>query len=706
MYCVENLTQQTVRECDPWTFVVGEISDEVRQNKLARQTWYRSPTTKHSFYTGFCGVNPSVRIGAENPPHSCTAFVVDIDHTYSHDDIKALANALPVRPRWLEQSLSQKKWRLVFLLSAALRVVGDSKVWEEFMTRLLEKLGLTEVQGLDKAWFKPAQLYANGGVWEDLGGEPVPVAELETLLFKTTVAVCKQSRSKEVQLARIAEMIKRKWPEWEWPGDFVEGSLGPSWWVEGSTSPKSASPHPAGIFTFASHAEKTFYTWDELLGAGCVEKDRQEHIDNSIGDYFTDGKEYFQARRDGGKETVRLDALRRILVGVHGLGAERSKKQKQSEVDEAIMQIDTRRRVDYAAPFVYRPPGQLIINGKTYLNTLELHPMEPAAGAQLWGPHGNFPFISDWLDRVFVEQQQLRHHLAWFCWAYANALTRDPRQGQCGFLAGFTNIGKSYWGHILGKAMGGFVDPVRYLTDGDAFGGHLFEYGWWCIDDQTMVADAGKLRAYTGAIKRMIANPSQEWHMKYRMPTSVEWLGRIFGTLNLDAWSSIVLPTMEDSVADKICFWRWVNNPLPNDYFKGAQARVDKELASFLRYVLDTGVEEFSGDVRFGVTSFQDPQMRQTSYLNSGSAPMYETIALFLDYHTAQFGRDSWTGPTAQLLADMCALPSMSVALRGVTLQNLTRHLTHMESMGNLGISSRMDEREMRVWTIKWRAKQ
>jgi hypothetical protein len=642
--------------------------------------------------------------------------VVDIDHSYSREEIFALARTLPYRPTYIEKSLGVG-WRFVFLLEDKVPWPEKSALSTVAFEGLQKLLGLNLVFGVDYgSWSRSTQLYANGGVWEMLEkSEPIPLAQIETTIFNAVVTASRKSRSVEVQLPRIAKMIVKKWPGWEWPEDSVEGSQGPTWWVEGSTSPRSAIVHADGMYTFADHADKEWWTWEDLLGRGAIEKDREEQIARAVADYHTDGRMFFKPRHDGGHEELKPDALRRRLIGRNGLSPHSSKKRPQSEVDQVILQIEETRRVDFVAPFVYRPPGIIVYNSYRYLNTLDLRPMQPAMESTCWGQEGRFPWISEWLDRIFIHPDQLAHWTYWLHWYYRNAVDRTPEQGQSVIMAGGAGIGKTFLNvGILSVLMGGHEDAVRFLMREDSFGGHLFRRGLWTIDAQTMAASNITLRKFTGAFKRTVANCEHEYHLKFGTPCQVSWDGRVNATCNLDMWSQMLLPSLEESLRDKVNFYRLIDNQLdspdhlrlPINFFPRKRKLLairDEELPWFARYIYDLEIpREWEGDSRYGIRSFQDAEMSENAFLNSGASSAYEVIAQFMEYYQKLEESSVFEGTAVNLLSSIHEIPALSTVARGMNIDSLTRRLAQMSDVNHEVVSHYTDEFGMRRWVIDW----
>ena len=79
-FAAANTVTKTVQVSAPWEFqFTAPISDEIRNNKDARQRFYKDKNTIHNFYTAVEGVCATQRVGKENPPKAMHGFVADFD---------------------------------------------------------------------------------------------------------------------------------------------------------------------------------------------------------------------------------------------------------------------------------------------------------------------------------------------------------------------------------------------------------------------------------------------------------------------------------------------------------------------------------------------------------------------------------------------------------------------------------------------------
>lgn len=708
---LENLTKQSTQEGLPWSLNPPKPSEEICSSKEARQKWYQDPTSTHVFYTPFEGVNPNVRIRESNQPHLVHGFVADIDHPHSSEKIDEYARK--TKPSWVEKSLGGK-WRFLFTIMepSGFLIPKDDELVKEFLQLLKLDLGLDEIQGLDeKAWLSPTQLYCRGGEPMVGCGGALTVPYLSGILAQAIRSLVKAAGSPVVALAEIEKLIKEKWPTWSWPGEFKLGSQGPSWWIEGSTSPKSAVVRPDGMYTFAAHAVKAFYSWDDILGEGTVSKNLQQKVEVATKDLWFDGRVYFTPKPDLGFWDYTETSVRRLLIE-RGLLPKKNPAGGLNELEKAIYHLEFNRRVDSAGPVIYRPKGLINLDGKRHLNTADIQPMKPASGTQKWGPQGNFPFISYWYDTVFVPREpQLYHYLSWLHVWYRDTLEGQPHQGHAIFILGGTNGGKTLNNyHVVGPLMGGVDDASKFLTGADGFGGELFKKPLWAIDDQSMAINLQSIREFTGLVKRTVSNKMHKSHEKFKMPVLLIWEGRLIVTANLDPYSLSILPSTDESLLEKVCFYRWFDwdprtktHGLPKTFFpKDVETILSRELPYFARYVHDFQVpDEFVGANRFRLNHYQEPSLLREAYNNSGLANIVEVLIMFLEGYEKLMETPQWRGSTAELFSLLEADVRTRAPFRGINPALLNKYLGTLIGVKNSKLEVEVEDNgDIRTWTL------
>lgn len=551
-FALSNLTHQAVQQGNPWEFLAeGSFpTQEIRQNKEKRQQWHKDPGTAWNYYSAVEAANPNQRPSKQNPARLLHAFTAEYDLPIGLDRAREVVDKMKIKPAYLERSLGGNL-RMVFLFPRPLPVDGTEFAIYVLM-RAIDWLALGLLPGLDEAAFTdPNRFLCNGGEWHSTGAGPIPEEALQAFF----VAAGKEFRftppdSVDIPLETVQKALVEKYPAFSWPGDFTLESVGPSFWIANSVSTRSAILKADGIFTFSGHADKPFYSWADLLGADFVKKINDGAISKATADIWYDGKKFWR-RKHGfyvGMELVELNNFLKTDCGM-------STKGKQ--LDYALSHIFNHQYVENASPYLFRPPGMLMFQGKRRLNTSSSVVVPPAEGKQTWGPQGAFPFISELLDNIFTSDEQRAHFLAWYQYFFVTGLNMQPLPGQVVFLMGGVNTGKTLTSReIVGRSVGGYVDASSYIIGGESFNSHVFESAMWCLDDDTVSDSPQAAQNVQNMLKKAVANNAFLSNKKFQVAGMIEWAGRILATTNLDYLSSRMLGPLDNSSFDKISVFR------------------------------------------------------------------------------------------------------------------------------------------------------
>lgn len=705
----ENLMTRSLRPAPPkpWEFKPAtEISDQVRKNKVERQVWYKNPQTKHHFYTLVEPCNPNQRVTKkDNPPRLLHGVVADFDLPIPEATVYAAVGDMNVGPAWIEQSLGGN-WRLVFTFEQPIPV--DTY---EFCAFVLDQavawLKLESLPGLDRqAVVDPSRMFCNGCVWSDnTGYGAISAAEVQAFFVAAGKAFTFKAADKvEIPMDVIYAALAKKYPNLTWPSEFAPESQGPSFWVEGSTSPMSAIVKPDGMFTFSAHASKPFYSWSEILGADFVKEFETQSTAQATHGSFFDGLKYWRKIANGRFASEVKEDFAQHLTNNCRLST-KPDNQGTSPLSRAMQFIRDHQRVSGAAPLLFQPKGAVVsYQGTQFLNIADDNLIRPTDSAQEWGETGGFPFISSVLDNLFEPTTQLPIFLAWLHHFYRSAGEGKPLPGQNIFLAGGPAVGKTLTsGSIVGRLLGGSIEARDYILGEDKFGGQLFSYAVWTCDDET-VADSESARTrFSAFIKKLAANQSFNYHQKFERPVMIPWMGRVVITLNLDFVSCRVLPSLDNSALDKISLFRCSDTPkikFPDRY--EIEATLKTELPNFGRYLLDmTIAPELRGDSRYGVKAFQEPSLRVRAHQTNKSAQFRELLVEHLKLHFKDNPTaDIWKGSAVELHRLLTVNPLNSEILRSLRLDSMSRCLEAAERAGDLAVSSETDALGVRHWVI------
>lgn len=722
-YSLDNLVSKEVAPCaKPWTVAVT-IPDEVRgkAGKKARDAWINDPTTQHNVYSSFEGFIDNLRVSSPkneegNPPLRMHAFIADIDAALTLDEIEQGLLRVPFAPNWLERTLSGNV-RLIWLLEKPVSF-PNRRFAIEFLEFSLSRLKLDMIAvGFDRgAYLDPNRYYTNSGEWLCADADTRISAELLNGWVVEVAAkhIWKKDRGAvDIPLPIVQTAIEKKYPTFAgaWVGDFVEGSTGPTFWIEGSSSPKSAIVKSTGLFTFSAHAIKPFYSWADLLGKSFVETYTAEAMGRAVDGILFDGQKYW--RKDGygdWKNYSKEDTVSHLSID-RGLESKKGENES-SETSRAIQYVQNWQNVVGAAPFVFQPNGIISKQGNKFLNTHTRRVCQPAPGPVVWGPTGQMPFLSAFFDGFFhpdskadVPGKPLDYFLSWLHRFYKGAYENNLESGQNIFLCGAPGVGKTFLNQgVLPYLLGGGADAESYLLGVSEFNSQLFEVAYWSIDDNSATVTEASHRKFSTMIKKMAANTTFQYHAKFRVPCMVDWMGRVVVTLNGDEASMAMFPDFAISIKDKVEVFRTADTaavafPSRNECNK----IISNEVPYLARYLLNFEIpEHIKGTNRFGVVSYHDSLLIKTAEQGSLTSAFVEILD---DWRSSYFNEhgdlEFWEGSAYQFLKELHKDSAGTAAgIRNYTAKKIGLELAAIRSKGISGIEPVDTDGLVRTWRI------
>jgi hypothetical protein len=706
----KNLVSAGLVPCAPWEFkLVAEISAQIRKDKESRQDWYKTENTDHQFYTSIEPLNPNIRISKkENPPLWLHGLVADYDLPVPQERVLEAIKAMPIKPTYVERSLGGN-FRLVWVFEKPIRL--DSYEFCTFLlTKIQKPLGLEMLPGLDaQAFINPTRLYCNGGEWVATGAPPVPVTETQPLLVDASKEFrwpIKEETS--VPLAVAYAKLKEKYPELDWPSDFSLDTPGPSFWVPGSTSPSSAIVKAGGMISFAAHATKQFTPWDDdaLLGAEFCKQFRNNNLTKATEDVWFDGKHYHRVKPSA-PDTYTACDLREFSLFLKGACKLSTKPIDggSSPLENALIHINETNFVSGVGPFVLQKKGIIDFQGRRMLNTYFRKPIEPATGPveEVWGPHGNFPFISLHLSTLFNPVSQLDHWIAWYFHFYMSALNWVPNAGQNVMMLGGTNVGKTLTNRqMVGVSVGGFTDAAEYLIDNGTFNSHLFYYPFWCLDDTTPGNTPADAQRVIAILKKFAANNEANFNEKYKNMSLIAWAGRVGITANIDFVSSRLLYGVDKNSLDKTHIFRCAQS---RDFKFPSREEVKKilarEMPHFLKWLTQYKVpDHIIPCSRFGYMAHHEKSLLDQGYQTGPSAGFKECLIKALTEHFLQNPKDDYFEGTVTDLVGLIKAASSGV-IQYLRLEQANKYLEQIQDEGALKCEARTGQLNTRVWRFE-----
>ena len=707
---IPNLTSLSVDFVCPWTFQpTAPVPDEVRgaKAKAVRLGWQQDPATAHNFFSGWEGLNSNARISESdegNPPYKLHAIVADYDAPLSEQEI---ASGLERLGRYLPAYFGRRlsgNVHAVWLLESPV-TVPNAAFATEFMRFLAKRLPLDRfgVRLDGPALARPAQYYCNGGEWYQVSEYRLPKALVQGWLVEVAEKFQFRGEGIKIPLDLVWAELKKKWPQADWPGDFVEGSQGPSFFIEGSVSPKSAILKAEGFYTFSEHASKPWWSWRDLLGAQFVDGFESRSIGEAVDNIHFDGRSYW--RLDGNSQWApyaKEDTAAHLFIARDV--PKSAPKGQPSMLDKCLEHIRQWHRIDGACPFVFRPSGPIKTGASTVLNTFTRRAMTPAeATGVVWGDEGPMPFTSWLIDGLLSSAEQRDYLLSWLHYFYKGAHDYDLQSGQNIFIVGGAGVGKTLFStRVIAPLVGGHVTAEDYLMGSTSFNSQLFESAYWTIDDNSATTDAATHRRFSTIIKRMAANTTFEYHAKFQVPVQVSWRGRVCVTMNADEESIRMLPDLDISILDKICIFKAAESSEGRDFppSRELEVKLARELPYFARYLLEFEVPAHCrGGARYGIKSFHETSLMRIAHHSSRAFSFAEMLDDWRNEYFVEHSVDEWRGTSYQLYYHLNLDPARAATIRALTHSQVSSQLAILK---NRGYSIECEEQdEGRVWTIR-----
>lgn len=716
-FALKNLGTRAVEPFVPWEFdKMSSVPEKCIKDKAARTAWMLNPETNYAAYSGFEGTNANQRVksslGGEdgNPPLFQHALVADVDFALSELEVESAIERMDIKPNWLERSLSGN-WRFVWLFEKPVQFPNyDFAVF--WLSKIEAIIPYKQVAGVDEpALIAPERYYTSGNRWRKIHDAPVK----HTLLLGQLQAVSAKfnwsgpEMGISIPLDVVAQELRGKYPRFnEWEGDFLLDSQGPSFWIDNSTSPKSAIVRATGIQTFSGHATKPFYNWSELISHEFVRKFKIEEMGKAIEGVYYDGRSFIRQNGSGEWNWDDTGGISLFLRVSRGLSDRRSKGQNFSPIDSALIAIKETALVTSAGSFAGYPKGVMRHNGSKFLNIHNREVLSPSDEPAVWGAAGNMPFLSSFFDGFFSTAEQLPIFLAWLSRFYCAALKREPRAGHAMFLFGPPGRGKTLLSTaILAGLLGGHAEAKEWLMGDDGFNSELFDHVLWTINDGSVASTAAMMHHFSEMVKRCVANQSFRSNEKFRKAGQVQWQGRIFITGNVDPESLRQIPNMDISMKEKImlmrvCDVRTDGFKFPDDSV--VRQHLTRELPIFARFLKDYVISAnlVSEEARFGVIPYHEPSLLTEANHSSTSGTFGEIVDEWQREHftNREPQSEQWVGTALQFHKAVLQDMSLTEAMRPYNIQGVSRMLSMLAVKKVFDIEITGDEFR-RIFVIK-----
>jgi hypothetical protein len=695
-----NLSVPDLALGEPWNFIPADepLAKLRALDKEARRKWTLQPEAKWNVYSAVVGLNPSKRISAANPARALHGFVADFDSKHTVDEVLKHLEVLRPEflPTYIEISLGLKI-RLVWRFVARLMTMGSEHA-ALLLKAFADKFGArTLLAGFDENSLKPAEVWTNGGRWQDIGaGRPVPwevVMGVALTVGNNTSLYGHEEIPIETIAARVAELYPGRWE-----GEFKLDAQGVRFWDKNADNPTGCQVKPDGMLCFTGPVP--FMNWNEIFTKGWCDAQRVLVLGNAAKGIYTDTRDYWTEINGSWKRRSRTDIL--LELGNRGLSDKIPKGDTISDAGRVLHHIQNQQAVDFAAPLINSPPGIVNIGAKRYLNTVKLNFLQPAPADECTGDWSiDCPDLM-FFREMFVGPDAFEYAMAWLQRRYLAFLNYERIFSQALFFCGPRQNGKTLLlTRVFCPMFGGVMaNPFANMVGDTDFNSECFEAGLLAINDEEAPRDAQDRHRFVQRLKSWVVNGEQTFHQKFRDKSTITWLGAFCVTLNDDAGSIGMLPEVDPSTRDKMMFFRTKARETPWGDSRKLESGIHTQLPRFCRIVHDWKPRpDILIPDRFGLLSYYDPTIERLAGAQGPEQNFLEILQKWgeTDYWQLDNDRGAWRGNPSDLHSLLSTYETLKVLLDGWKANHIHKSLTALSRRKNLGVNYLGIDREFEI---------
>ncbi len=690
LFALRNLRENVATESKPWLVTSNRPGF---RDKAQYIEWCRDIKSDGCFYSGFEGLSMHSRVSSQdNPPTKLHGLIIDYDANIGDEECKKALTRVVKPPTYVSTTFSNGR-RFIWMFDEPLLVFGADWL-KRFLTVLAKELKVARLlPGLDGCYLDPNHYYELGTDWKQIAS-PLEPSFLTRLVFESSNKVdWKKEGNKElIPIETLAAEVEARWPG-RWPEGFKVGAQGPRFWDETADNPRACIVRETGMQCFTG--DIPFLNWSQIFGRAFTKEYETRRVGDAIHDTFFDGQVYWTKDYGRWRDSKRPDILLRLKAC--GLSP-KSDGDYASEVEKALIMIQTQKRVEFAVPYVHEPDGEIVIDGGIrVLNTSWIRALTPSDDTALeWGQ--KFEFVARWMDDFFEDTIQRDTFFAWLQRYYRGALAMSPKQGHIMMVGGPADKGKTLLGtRVVGGLVGGFIDASTLLSGEEKdFNSPFLASPLWTIDDGTPAATTGRYLAYSALLKKLAANRAFVYKEKYKNSAMTRWNGRVFITFNLDAESTRVIPEPDEALLEKLIIIRARHKVInfPSD----VETIINRELPFFANWLLkfEPPAEIMTGR-RYGVKEFHHPELLETARASTVSAGFAEVLLKVMNEEN-----DDFTGTATDLLQLIYLNDSLKPLVHGMSSDSVGRCLSRLSSRGYKVLQGNRSAAHggVRLWSI------
>lgn len=300
------------------------------------------------------------------------------------------------------------------------------------------------------------------------------------------------------------------------------------------------------------------------------------------------------------------------LFRSHGTGAEIPKGKLVSALDLAVLDVQMQRNVAYAASLAGHTKGIYDISGKRVLVIDSPVLVDPAPGS--------WQTLAAVIDGLLGGEHfdQAAYLFGWLKLAIEALRAGERRLGQAFAIAGPKDCCKSLLQKLITVLLGGRVaSPYAYMTGVTPFNSELFRAEHLVIEDDAASTDIRARRAFGALLKTITVNDDRGCYGKGREAINLTPFWRLTISVNDEPENLMVLPPIDESIADKLILLKATNTPMPMSSVTLEERRafwsvLVSELPAFVHFLEGYEIPAHLRSHRFGVTHFHHPDLLRT----------------------------------------------------------------------------------------------
>lgn len=322
--------------------------------------------------------------------------------------------------------------------------------------------------------------------------------------------------------------------------------------------------------------------------------------------YCRANRYYYMKMPDGGWSQLNMGRIVTHLKQTYGLSTA-SVDGEQSEVDEVIYRVEQFRTVDMV--------GRLAGYSEGFVQQDELRFLVTSSPDLIAPEPGDWSMLEGVMKNLLGEVQ-LPYFYGWLKVALQMFESQTWMAGQVVALCGPPQAGKNLLTYLVQKLFGCRAPgkPYDYMTKGTTFNADLIGAELLTIEDEISHTDLKTRRAFGARIKDLAVNKTRRLHKKYVDGAVVNALQRLIISLNDEPERVLILPPIDDDVADKIMIFKVERHemPMPTDTPQAEKAFGDAlvaQLPAFVHFLREWEIPEDLRSNRCGVIHYHHPDI-------------------------------------------------------------------------------------------------